>query len=68
MKNSLFERAHWLMWFYDEARKRREKHSAAIEEAVQEYRAKFPGVRVSDHHSKKGFGQISTEGDSKGHS
>jgi hypothetical protein len=47
MKNLYVERDYWLMCFYDQARGRGEKHSAAIEEAVQEYRSKLPEVPVS---------------------
>lgn len=62
MKNLYVERAHWLMWFYDEARKRKEKHSAAIEEAVQEYRAKFPGIRVSTTTVRKALAKYRPRG------
>jgi hypothetical protein len=47
MRIAQFRRDQWLIWFYDEARQREEKHSAAVEEAVQEYREKFPDARVS---------------------
>ena len=48
MKLWRFQRDYRLMRFYDEARSRGEKHSVAIEEAVQEYRESVPGARVSN--------------------
>jgi hypothetical protein len=62
MKNLYVERAYWLMWFYDEACKRKEKHSAAMEEAVQAYRAKFPGIRVSTTTVRKALAKYRPRG------
>jgi len=47
MRISHFRSDQWLIRLYDEARERGEKHSAAIEEAVQKHQEKFPDVRVS---------------------
>src|ERR1039458_7921610 len=62
MKNLHVGRAYWLMWFYDEARGRKEKHSAAVDEAVKKYRGKFPGVRVSETTVKRALAKYRPKG------
>jgi hypothetical protein len=48
-----FWRAAIVMWAYDEARMRGEKHSAAIREAVNLFKEHYPDWRISDTEVKR---------------
>lgn len=57
-----FWRAAMVMWAYDKARVRGEKHSAAIREAVNLFKEHYPDTRISDTEVKRIFARFRPSG------